>query len=114
LPEGALIELHLLGCAKGLATVWEGDPAILERIRRQFTEHAASFQNNFYLAAGILLQLLLAMLDHVLQRFEPTTSSAPGNCSRRRRPLSNARTPRPTVGLKTSRLRGAALAVAAG
>ena len=32
-PEGALIELHLLGCAKGLATVWEGDPAILERIQ---------------------------------------------------------------------------------
>ena len=53
-PEGALIELHLLGCAKGLATVWDGDPAILERIRRQFTEHAASFQNNFYLAAGNL------------------------------------------------------------
>jgi hypothetical protein len=69
-PEGALIELHLLGCTKGLATVWDGDPAILERIRRQFTEHAASFQNNFYLAAGILLQLLLAMLDHVLQRLD--------------------------------------------
>jgi len=69
-PEGALIELHLIGCTKGLATVWEGDPAILERIRRQFTERAASFENNFYLAAGILLQLLLAMLDHVLQRLD--------------------------------------------
>lgn len=69
-PDGALIELHLLACAKGLATVWGGDPAILERIRRQFTEHASGFQNNFYLAAGILLQLLLAMLDHVLQRLD--------------------------------------------
>jgi Mg2+ and Co2+ transporter CorA len=68
--EGALIELHLVGCAKGLATVWDGDPAILERIRRQFAERAASSENNFYLAAGILLQLLLAMLDHILQRLD--------------------------------------------
>jgi magnesium transporter len=71
-PEGALIELHLLGCARGLATVWEGDPAILERIRGQFTERGAGSGNNFYLAAGILLQLLLAMLDHALQRLDQT------------------------------------------
>ncbi len=69
-PEGALIELHLLGCANGLATVWQGDPAILERIRRQFTERGPSSENNFYLAAGILLQLLLAMLDDALQQLD--------------------------------------------
>jgi hypothetical protein len=46
-------------------------------------------------------------------RFERTTSTAPGNCSRRQRmrPSLHAR---PTVGLKTSRLRGAAPAAAAG
>jgi len=69
-PEGQLIELHLLGCAKGLATVWEGDPAILERIRREFTERGACSETNFYLAAGILLQLLLAILDNALQRLD--------------------------------------------
>lgn len=69
-PEGALIELHLLGCAQGLATVWEGDPAVLERVRGQFTERGVGSGDNFYLAAGILLQLLLAMLDHVLQRLD--------------------------------------------
>lgn len=46
-PEGALIELHLLGCATGLATVWQGDPAILERVRGQFTERGAGSGNNF-------------------------------------------------------------------
>jgi len=69
-PEGALIELHLLGCAKGLATVWEGDPAILERIRQQFNERGACSESNFYLAAGILLQLLLATLDDALQQLD--------------------------------------------
>lgn len=69
-PEGVLIELHLLGCATGLATVWEGDPAILERVRGQFTERGAGSGNNIYLAAAILLQLLLAMLDHALQRLD--------------------------------------------
>jgi len=69
-PDGALIELHLLGCSTGLATVWEGDPAILERIRGEFTERGAGSGNNFYLAAGILLQLLLAMLDYALQRLD--------------------------------------------
>jgi Mg2+ and Co2+ transporter CorA len=68
--EGTLIELHLLCCAKGLVTVWEGDPAILERIRGQFTERGACSENNFYLAAGILLQLLLATLDDALQRLD--------------------------------------------
>ena len=69
-PEGELIEFHLLGSAKGLATVWEGDPAILEHIRREFTERGACSETNFYLAAGILLQLLLAMLDHALRRLD--------------------------------------------
>jgi len=69
-PEGALIELHLLGCAKGLATVWEGDPVILERTRRLFTERGACSESNFHLAAGILLQLLLATLDDALQRLD--------------------------------------------
>jgi len=69
-PEGALIELHLLGCAKGLATIWEGDPAILERVRRQFRERGACSESNFYLAAGILLQLLLATLDDALRQMD--------------------------------------------
>lgn len=69
-PEGVLIELHLLGCATELATVWEGDPAILERVRGQFTERGAGSGNNIYLAAAILLQLLLAMLDHAPRRLD--------------------------------------------
>ena len=47
-------------------------------------------------------------------RFERTTSSALGNCSRRREPLPSAHAPRPTARPKTFRLRGAAPAAAAG
>ena len=43
-----------------------------------------------------------------------TTSSALGDCSRRRKPLPNAHAPRPTARPKTSRLHAAARAAAAG
>lgn len=69
-PEGALIELHLLGCEKGLATIWAGDQAALERIRAQFAERGSGAGSNFYLASGVLLQLLLATLDHALRRLD--------------------------------------------
>lgn len=68
--EGALVEVHLLGSAKGLATVWRGDPAVLEAIRLQFADCVGAIERNFYEAGGILLQLLLGTLDASLERMD--------------------------------------------
>jgi Mg2+ and Co2+ transporter CorA len=64
---GNLIELHLIGREKCITTLWGGDPATLDDIRRQFAERLGGFENNFYEAAGILLQLLLGTLGSALE-----------------------------------------------
>jgi Mg2+ and Co2+ transporter CorA len=99
--DGALIELHLLSCAKGIATVWNGDPAILERVRRQFTERGACSENNCYLAAGILLQLLLAMLDDALQRLDRSIDELRLSLDRQSFSADFSSITRPLQGLQT-------------
>lgn len=62
-PNGRLIEIHVVGCARGVTTLWTGDPMILDPVRRQFAERVGSFEGNLFLATAILLQLLLGPLD---------------------------------------------------
>jgi Mg2+ and Co2+ transporter CorA len=64
---GNLIELHLIGREKCIATLWDGDPAVLDNIRRQFAERLGGLENNLYEAVGILLQLLLGTLGSTLE-----------------------------------------------
>jgi Mg2+ and Co2+ transporter CorA len=68
--DGALLEIHFIASAKGFATVWSGDPAILDAIRLQFADRLAAIEGNIYEAAGILLQLLLGTLDVFLQHLD--------------------------------------------
>jgi Mg2+ and Co2+ transporter CorA len=65
-----LIELRLIGREKCIATLWDGDPAVLDDIRRQFAERLGGLENNFYEAAGILLQLLLGTLGSALEAID--------------------------------------------
>ena len=64
---GNIVELHLIGRNKCIITLWDGDPAALDDIRRQFAERLGGFENNIYEAAGILLQLLLGTLSSVFE-----------------------------------------------
>ena len=64
---GNVIELHLIGREKCITTLWGGDPATLDDIRRQFAERLGGIENNLYEAAGILLQLLLGTLGSAFQ-----------------------------------------------
>jgi len=47
-------------------TVWNGDPAALDEARRHFVDRAAELEKNHFYAAAIVLQLLLATLDHMI------------------------------------------------
>ena len=64
---GNIIELHLIGREKCITTLWGGDPAALDDIRRQFAERLGGFENNLYEAAAILLQLLLGTLGFAFE-----------------------------------------------
>jgi hypothetical protein len=64
---GNIIELHLIGREKCIATLWGGDPATLDDVRRQFAERLGGIENNLYEAAGILLQLLLGTLGFAFE-----------------------------------------------
>ena len=64
---GNITELHLIGREKCIITLWGGDAAALDDIRRQFAERLGGFENNLYEAAGILLQLLLGTLGFVFE-----------------------------------------------
>jgi len=61
--NGKLIEIHVIGGARGLATVWTGEAALLDRARQQFADRIGGFDGKFFLAVGILMQLLLGTLD---------------------------------------------------
>jgi len=65
--DGKIIEFHLICREKCIATLWGGDPATLDDIRRQFSERLGGIENNLYEAAGILLQLLLGTLGFALE-----------------------------------------------
>jgi len=65
--KGALVELHLVGCDKSIVTLWSGDPAALETIRRQFSERVRGTEGDMPYAAGLLLQLLIGTLDAALE-----------------------------------------------
>src|SRR5262249_20961737 len=67
---GNITELHLIGRNKCIATLWGGDPAALDDIRRQFAERLGGFENNLYEAAGILLQLLLGTLGSAFEAID--------------------------------------------
>ena len=64
---GNIVEFHLIGRDKCIITLWRGDPAALDDIRRQFAERLGGFENNLYEAAGILLQLLLGTLGSAFE-----------------------------------------------
>jgi len=64
---GNIIELHLIGREKCITTLWGGDPATLDDIRRQFAERLGGIENNLYEATGILLQLLLGTLGSAFE-----------------------------------------------
>jgi Mg2+ and Co2+ transporter CorA len=61
--NGKPIEIHVIGCARGLATVWMGEAALLDRARQQFADRIGGLDGKLFLAVGILLQLLLGTLD---------------------------------------------------
>ena len=67
---GNIVELHLIGRNKCIITLWDGDPAALDDIRRQFAERLGGFENNVYEAAGILLQLLLGTLSSAFEAID--------------------------------------------
>jgi Mg2+ and Co2+ transporter CorA len=68
--EGALIEFHLVGLAKGIVTLWNADPAALDRIRQQFSYSVAGVGDDMQYAAGLLLQLLMGTLDSSLEALD--------------------------------------------
>jgi Mg2+ and Co2+ transporter CorA len=66
-PSGDLLEVHLLSTQRYVLTIWSGDASILDEIRQQFAERVGGLEQSPYHAAGILLQLLLGTLDHVIR-----------------------------------------------
>ncbi len=64
--EGHLIEIHLIACKAGVATLWKGAPDALDDIRMKFYMRAGGVERDFHLAGGILLQLILGTLDQLL------------------------------------------------
>ncbi len=69
-PDGALIEFHLIGFDKRIVTLWNGDPASLDTIRRQFSYRIAGIGGDMPYATGLLLQLLIGTLDALLQKLD--------------------------------------------
>ena len=69
-PAGQLGEIHVLCSARSILTVWQGDAAALDDIRRQFGERVEGFENSRYAAAAILLQLLIGTLSHAIRSLD--------------------------------------------
>jgi Mg2+ and Co2+ transporter CorA len=67
---GDLNEVHLLCSQHCIVTVWHGAAAALDEIRQQFSERADGFEDNHFVAAGILLQLLIGTLDHAIRSLD--------------------------------------------
>ncbi len=62
--------MHLLCSDRRILTVWKGDPADLDHIREHFVEQIVEVGKSPYLAAAIVLQLLLGTLDHAIRRYD--------------------------------------------
>jgi Mg2+ and Co2+ transporter CorA len=67
---GDLSEIHVLCSQRCIVTVWHGAAAALDEIRLQFSERSGGFENNHFVAAGILLQLLIGTLDHAIRSLD--------------------------------------------
>src|SRR5271165_1628936 len=67
---GDLCEIHVLCSQACIVTVWHGAAAALDEIRQQFSDRAGGFENNHFVAAGILLQLLISTLDHAIRSLD--------------------------------------------
>jgi hypothetical protein len=65
-PTGKIVEAHVLCARRWVVTVWNGDPAALDEARWHFVDRAAELEKNHFYAAAIVLQLLLATLDHMI------------------------------------------------
>jgi len=65
-PTGEIVEAHVLCARRWIVTVWNGDPGALDEARRHFVDRAAELEKNHFYAAAIVLQLLLATLDHMI------------------------------------------------
>jgi Mg2+ and Co2+ transporter CorA len=84
--SGNLVEIHVLCTRHHLLTVWNGDPAVLDEVRRHFAERVAELEKSPYQAAAILLQLLLGTLgeaisnaDSRIQRIHDQLEREPGS-----------------------------------
>lgn len=67
---GALTEVHVLGSERWILTMWNGDAAALDLARQHFAEGGSELEKSPYLAAAILLQLLLATLDEAISAMD--------------------------------------------
>ena len=67
---GALTEVHVLGTERWIVTLWNGDVAALDLARQHFAESGSQLEKSPYLAAAILLQLLLATLDGAISAMD--------------------------------------------
>jgi Mg2+ and Co2+ transporter CorA len=69
-PAGNVIEVHMLCHGQRILTVWRGDAAILDDIRQHFAERIGAIGKSPFQAAAMLLQLLLATLDHAIRALD--------------------------------------------
>src|SRR5262249_53926768 len=67
---GDVTEVHVLCSARGVVTVWSGDPAALDQARAHFADRAAELNKSRFQAAAIVLQLLLGTLDQEISRLD--------------------------------------------
>ena len=74
-PE-QIAEVHLLCSGRRVLTVWNGDPSALDQARRHFLDRAVELEKNHFLAAAIVLQLLLATLDQAITVLDSKLHSA--------------------------------------
>ena len=68
--SGALTEVHVLGTERWIVTLWNGDVAGLDLARQHFAGGCSQLEESPYLAAAILLQLLLATLDETISAMD--------------------------------------------
>jgi Mg2+ and Co2+ transporter CorA len=69
-PVGKSHEIHVYACPHCILTVWRGEAAALEDIRKQFGERVDGLEDSRYAAAGILLQLLIGTVDNTIRSLD--------------------------------------------
>jgi|SRR5271166_1307356 len=69
-PLGHLSEVHLLCTPTCVVTAWSGDAEMLGEIREHLADRAKSLEKSSYLAAAILLQLLLGTLHYAISELD--------------------------------------------